>query len=144
MTTTAQWAATETLTQCLTTELNSLANAALSAVSSAIDNRTTRYQYISLRLHLASLTPTGVPFVNVYMFRSVDGGTTYDDASISSAHDLKASIRVTTGAGAKEETADLILIGPWMYKFALENQTAVALAASGNTLEYSRYKEESV
>lgn len=144
-TVTQQWAAPATLvTGVLTTQMDSLASAALSAASTAFDNRTVRAEYINFKLHLASLTPTGTPQVSIWLFKSIDGGTIYDDVSLAASHCLRASVGVTTGAGAKEASAENILIGPHMYKVAVQNQTNVAFASSGNTLDYSLHKEESV
>ena len=141
--TTQQWTAPASIASALTTELNSLANGSLSALSSAIDNTSNRYQYLALELNLASLNPTGTPFVEVYLFPSIDG-TNYADGSASLSQCLVASIPVTTGSGAKLSTATGILIPPFLFKLAVRNQTNVSLASSGSTLEYRLYGEEAV
>lgn len=143
MATTQKWVAPETIASALTTELNSLANGSLSSLSAAIDNATDLYQYMSLELNLASLTPVAPNRCDIYLFPSIDG-TNYADGSISLSQCFLCSILVTTGAGVKLSTAVNLLIPPLKFKLGLYNQTGVSLAASGSTLEYRRYNEQSV
>lgn len=143
MATTQKWVTPETLTTALTTELNSLANAALSAQSAAIDNLTDLYQYMELELVLASLTPTGGPYCQVYLVKQIDG-TNYEDLSTSASHLVVASFPMSTAAAAKRIVVANILIPPCAFKLAVQNQAGPALAASGNTLKFRRYSEQSV
>ena len=59
MATTHKWTAQSSQTTVLSTDLNSLANAAYSAASAAFDNTSNLYQWASAELVLASLTPSG-------------------------------------------------------------------------------------
>lgn len=143
MATTQQWTTPETIATALTTELNSLANAAQSAQSAAIDNLTGLYQYIELELVLASLTPTGSPYCQVYLVKQIDG-TNYEDLSTSASHLVVATFPFSTAVAAKRIVAANILIPPCAFKLAVQNQAGPALGASGNTLKYRRYNEQSV
>lgn len=144
--TTQKWLAPEAIQSALTTELNSLADGAYSAASAAIDNAADLYQFMSLELNLASLTPTTSPYVAIYLLPSVDG-TNYVDGGGSvapPANTLIAVFDLSTSAGVKWRAATNILIPPLKFKLVLLNEANVALAASGNTLKYRRYGIESV
>ena len=141
--TTSKWTAPEAIATALSTELNALGNGSISAASSAIDNETGLYLYLSVELALASLTPTGVPYCNLYLIKSVDG-TNFEDLSGSMGHEVIAVFPMATGAAAKRIAIANILIPPLQFKLAVENQTGVSLAASGSTLKYRRHNEQQV
>lgn len=140
---TQKWAASESITTALSTGLNSLSDGSLSALSSAIDNSADLYQYMAVELSLASINPSGTPFVEVYLFKSIDG-TTYEDGSATLSQCLIVALPVTTGSSAKESYAANILIPPFKFKLAVRNRTGVAFGASGSTLSYGRYNEQQV
>ena len=140
---TLQWATPESTATALTTELNSLANGSLSTLSSAIDNTTGLYEYLAVEVALASINPSGTPYVTVYLFYSLDG-TNYEDGSASASHAVAVSLPVTTGSSAKRAVSRHIPLQPLPFKLAVQNNTGVALAASGNTLRYRRFNEQSV
>lgn len=143
MATTNKWLTPESITTALTTELNSLANAALSAQSAAIDNLTDLYQYIELELVLASLTPTGTPYCGVYLVKQIDG-TNYEDLTTSATHLLIATFPFSTAVAAKRIIVSNILIPPTAFKLAVYNGAGPALAASGSTLKFRRFNEQAV
>lgn len=140
---TQKWAAPEAITSALTTELNSLANNGLCTASAAIDNETGLYQYMEVELVLASLTPTGTPYCQLYLVKQIDG-TNYEDNTVSAAHQIIAVFPMSTAAAAKRIIVANILIPPTPFKLILENKTGVSLAASGNTVKYRRHYEASV
>lgn len=120
----------------LTTELNSLADGAFSAVGTAVDNTSNLDQYGGLDIVLGSLNPTAGAFLQLHLVQSYDG-TTYEDAASStnpSYHNVVASIPVTTGSAAKRVMSPLFRIPPGKFKFVLYNDCNVSLAASGNTV----------
>jgi hypothetical protein len=143
MATTSKWTAPEAIASALTTELNALANGSISAASSAIDNETGLYLYMSVELALATLTPTGTPYCNLYLVKSVDG-TNFEDLNVSMGHEVIAVFPMATTAAAKRIAVANILIPPLQFKLAVENQTGVSLAASGSTLKYRRHYEQQV
>jgi hypothetical protein len=143
--TTFQWTTPEAITSALTTELNSLANAAYSAASAAITNSSGLYEWMALELHLASLTPTGSPYIQVFLLPVID--TVYEDgggAVAPSNGTLICTWDLSTSVGAKQRTKAGILIPPFDFKLALLNQAGPALGATLNTLKYRRYNEQGV
>lgn len=143
MATTNKFTAPEAIATALTTELNSLANAGLSAASAAIDNEAGLYLYMELELVLASLTPTGVPYCSVYLVKQIDG-TNYEDNTVSATHQVVAVFPMSTAVAAKRIIVSNILIPPCPFKLIVQNNCGPALAASGNTLKYRRFYEQAV
>lgn len=143
MANTLKWVAPESIASALTTELNSLTNGSLTAASAAIDNETDLYEYIEVELALASLNPTGSPYLLLYLNKSVDG-TNYEDLNTTMAHEVIATLPVATGSATKRVCVANILIPPCKFKLAIQNQTNVTLASSGSTLKYRRYNEQAV
>jgi hypothetical protein len=143
--TTAKWVAPDTLTSILTTELNSLANAGLSALGTEVNNETDLAIYGDFELVLASLTPTGTPYVALYLVPAVDNTPTYPDTAASFLPIyLATQFPLATGAAAKRSTIVNIPIPPLKFKVLIENRTGVAFAASGNTLKIRKHNEQSV
>lgn len=128
------WTAYGTETNALTTELNSLADGAESSLGSEIDNTTNRDQLMDLNIALASLNPTGAPYVVIKVHTSVDG-TNYEDGDAAPSY----HVAVSTGSGAKRASLRHIPLSPGKHKLALTNETNVSLAASGNTVKYRTY-----
>lgn len=127
------WTAYGTETDALTTELNSLADGAESALGTEIDNTSPLDLLMDLNIALASLTPTGSPEVVIGVYRSVDG-TNYPDLP-----SVTYTAAVTTGSGVKRATIEAVPLTPGKTKLTLTNETNVALAASGNTVKYRTY-----
>lgn len=124
------------VTNALTTQLNSLANNANSAESSAIDNRTDCHLFHDLVLVLASVgaNRTAGMTVAVYMTVSLDE-TNYDTAG----HENMAPVAVFTmdaATAARRFTARDVPIPPGLFKYFVRNISGQAFAASGNTLGY--------
>jgi len=120
----------------LSTELNSLADAAFSGVGSAFDNTSNGDQWAAVDIVLASLTPVAPAYLSLYLVQSIDG-TTYEDAPSSTnpgTHMVVATVLVTTGAAAKRIMSPWFRIPPGKFKFVLLNKAGVALGASGNTV----------
>lgn len=144
--TTHRWTAPTAIASALTTELNSLADGAYSAASSAIDNTSNRYTHMALEINLASLTPATSPYLAVYLLPSIDG-TNYVDgggATAPPAGTLVAVVDLSTSAGVKLRGVTGIPVPPLLFKLVLLNEANVALGASGNTVEYRLYSEEDV
>lgn len=143
MAVTQQWATPEAIQTALTTELDALANAAISAASGAINNETGLYQYLEVELVLASLTPTGTPYCLLYINKQIDGAN-YEDLSVSATHAIACAIPYSTAVAAKRVVITGIPIQPCLFKLAIQNQSGPSLGASGNTLKYRRYNEQAV
>lgn len=120
----------------LTTELNSLANAAYSAVGTEIDNSANLDQWGSLLINLASLNPTSGAYLQVYLVPATDG-TNYDDAPSSTNpafQMLVGQVAVATGTATKRISTPWFRLPPTKFKCVLQNGTGVALGATGNTV----------
>jgi len=128
------WTAYGTETNALTTELNSLADAAESALGTEIDNTTNRDMYMDLNVVLASLAAATAPFIVVKVYTSVDG-TNYEDGDAAPSY----SMQVDAATSAKRGSIRGILLSPGKHKLTLTNECNVALAATGNTVKYRTY-----
>ena len=145
MATTHKWTAQSGQTTVLSTDLNALANGAYSVVSAAVDNTTNLHQWASAELVLASLTPTGSPYIAVYLLPTQssvypDGG----GAVAPSAENLWCVFALSTSAGAKNRVIMGLPIPPANMKFVLYNAAGPALGATLNTLKITTYAEQSV
>lgn len=130
------WDATPTFTDQITTGANSLADGS-SVLSSSIS--TALAQYADIRVLLASINPSGTPYVEIHICPSYDNGTTFADLSAAT---LVATVPVTTGSSAKEAYARRVELPPVAYKVGLLNRTGVSLAASGNKVATGPYNDE--
>lgn len=140
---TVKWATPEAEASALTTELNSLADAAFSSASSAIDNETDLYEFIAIELVLASLSPASGAFVDVWIDYALDG-TNYADASKAlQLSALLGTFQIDTAATTAQRLfLSGLRLAPMKFKLQVRNKSGVAFAASGNTLKYSRYNEQ--
>jgi hypothetical protein len=131
----------------LTTEMNSLANAAyvLQSVATAIDNSTNLDQYGIVELTLASLSPTAGATVNVYAVRAPDG-TNYEKepgTNNPATHLLIATIMIdTTATSTKFAISKPFWFDPSKTKFAVQNNCGVAFGSSGNVLKLYTTNDE--
>lgn len=131
---------TQAATNILTTELNSLANAAASAASAAIDNTTNLDMFMDLELNLATqgaARSTGA-IVSVYMVSTLDGGTTYADANTGVA-ELVAVFPLDAATTARVAVRRGVPLSGNLFKLVVLNGTGQAFAASGTTLRYRTY-----
>lgn len=136
---------TAAISSKLTTELNSLADAATSALGTEIDNTTELDDTIDFQLDLASVTITSTSaYVVVYLVPTVDG-TNYPDWGSSTYANYDAQYAVgsiavkNVSAAAARANLVGIPIGPGKFKIAIRNMTGAALAASGNTVGIRKY-----
>lgn len=142
MATTKHKAYSASIASALTTELNSLANAANSVASSEIDNSTALDLYHDLTLTVAqqgSARSAG-GFVAVYMVHALDG-TNFDDVQETSA-ELVAVFPLDAATTARQATRRDVPVPPGKFKYFVRNVTGQALAASGNLLEYRPHSIE--
>lgn len=123
----------------LTTEMNSLANAAGTAVGPEINN-STGYTLGQLTLHLGSAAFTATSYVSVLLVPSNDTAgsiypTTTAGASVPAQNYLAGVIYIYPSTAAHDEFVANITIPLGKFKAILVNSTGVTLAASGNTLD---------
>jgi hypothetical protein len=131
------------LTTVLSTGLNSLGNATMSAASSTYDNGTNLDLYVDIEVLLASLSPTAGAYVAIYVWEAIDGTNfpAQSDADLRlTTTQLLCAIPIgTTAATAQRVAARNILLPPGKIQFKLDNQTGVSLNASGNTVKILPY-----
>lgn len=129
----AVWTSRSTV---LTTELNSLANAARSAVGTEIDNGTNLDQYGKVEIVLGSLASVAGGTLTLYMV-TAPGGTNYEDGSATvdpGAHTIVAVMGVNAATAAKRIMSPVFPMQPGKSKFILRQDLGVAFAATGNTV----------
>jgi hypothetical protein len=133
------------LTTVLSTGLNSLGNNTISAASATYDNSVAPGLdlYCDLEVVLASLSPTAGAYVSIYVWEAVDGSTfpAQSDADLrltTSQLFCVVPIGVTATTAQRVVVRNLIL-PPAKIQFKLDNQTGVALNASGNTVKVLPY-----
>lgn len=127
---------TATAANALTTELNSLANSANTAASTAIDNTMNLDLFMDLELILAtqgSARSTGAT-VAVYLIPALDG-TNYADVNETTA-ELVATFPLDAATTARRAVVRDIPLPPALFKLFARNQTGQALAASGTSIRY--------
>ena len=135
-------------TTWLSTELNSLASSTgnvLSTLGAAFQN-TASYVYFDVEfLSGGAITPVAGAFIELWLLRSLDGGTAYEDGSASVAPGRAADIVLPVRAGTSitpRAGSGRGVLPPAFYKPIARNQLSVALAASGNTITFSAYTEQ--
>jgi hypothetical protein len=143
---TDKWAAPESTATALTTELNSLANGSYSNASSAIDNEADLYKFIDLEVVLASLTPTGSPYVAIYAVYSLDGPHYADGGGATAPRNssLLAVLDTSTSTGAKRLVGGNYPLLPLKFKLVAQNGLGVSMASSSNTVRYRRHNGQVV
>lgn len=129
----------------LTTELNALADANVSALSAEIDNTSNKDTFADFQLDLASLTITSTnAFVTLFVVPTVDG-TNYPDwtsGAVANYHQQYArGSAIVKNVSATTARVDIeeVRLPPGKFKVALRNGTGTALAASGSTLGMRTY-----
>lgn len=138
-----KWNTPGSTVAALGTGLNSLANGSMSAASSTISNQTNLDMFCDIEVVLAALSPTAGAYVGIYIQESIDG-TNFPAQSAAdmrlTATQLLAAIPIgTTASTAQRVVARNIMLPPSAFRIVLDNQTGVALAASGNTVNIKPY-----
>ena len=122
-----------TNSQPITITLASLADAA-TATSSSIDNSTDRFISADIQIKFktaAGTTALGV--IQVYIIRSADGGTTFDDSAINA--EIIGAFNANTDTTTFIVSLDTALNGqlPDFWKIAVKNLSGAAFdATAGN------------
>lgn len=134
------WGTVGTVKNLLTTEMNSLATATLTAAGPEINN-TSAYQQGLLYLHLGSAAFVAGCFASVYFVPSNDtAGTIYPTvtsaAAWAGANYFVGSIQINGSTAAQNETLFVPYIPLGKFKtYLLTGGSCPTLAASGNTLD---------
>jgi len=107
--------------------LASLADGSIAA-SDAIDNSTDRFIYADIQVKITTGTGTdGDGLIKIKILRSVDGGTTYDDASANS--EILSAFSANADSTAFIASAGTSRVGllPSHWKIAILNDSGAAL-----------------
>jgi hypothetical protein len=130
-------------TTVLSTGLNSLGNGTMSAASATYANQTNLDLYCDIEVNLASLSPTAGAYVSIYVLAAVDGSNfpAQSDADLRlTSTQLLCVIPIgVTATTAQRVAVRNLLLPPQPVQFKLDNQTGVALNASGNTVKIDAY-----
>lgn len=131
------------ITSLLTTELNSLASSARTAVGTEYDNSANLYTFGLFELNVTfGAGPTAGTLVDLYAIPAPDG-TNYDDGSSSVAPPANCYIgsfpvravttaqKIPLGLGAR----GLVTLPPTKFKLIAYNGTNQAFPASGSTVK---------
>lgn len=139
------------ITTVLSTELNSLANAAAALASSGYDNATNLYLWAMFELNVQfGSSPTAGNTVDLYIIPAVDGSN-YDDA-VTGASGSAPSTSYVGGFPLRAVTsAQKVPIGvarrvdlpPVPFKVFVVNNSGQAFPASGSTVKMVAYRYQS-
>jgi hypothetical protein len=137
------------VTTVMSTELNALAATTGKAISSALVNddsvaQPTLNLFADFELAVDFVTaPTAGTVVELYVLRSIDGGTTYPDgsASVTPQSSLYAGgFAVRNTNAAQVLSLPGISLPPGYYKLLVQNTTNQAFPATGSTLRMNAYQ----
>jgi hypothetical protein len=110
------------------------------ATSSAIDNSTNKFLGALVQVSIRpNVTTSTTGYANVWLIRSVDGGTTYDSPGVLLGVIPMVSIANTTTVVSVFSTEALGQLGS-SWKIAVENRTGQALNASSNLVQFAGIK----
>jgi hypothetical protein len=141
-----KWESNPSITAYLTTELNSLANAA-KVLGAAIDNSAALDMYMDLQLYVAEQggARSAGARVDVYLVTAIDGGTNYgwgDATDTPPGECLVWSFSLDAAVTARYCVSRPFPIGPGHHKLVIVNNTGQAFAAADNTVGYRLLSEE--
>lgn len=129
----------------LTTELNSLADGSVTALSAEKDNSSLQHLFADFQLDLASLTISSTAaFASIYIVPTVDGTNYPDWASGAIPTYAAAYFRGTipiknVSAATARANFEEVRIPPGKFKVAIRNGVGASFAASSNTLAMRSY-----
>jgi hypothetical protein len=144
--TTIKWSALGSDTSYLTTELNSLANAAR-VLGAEIDNTSGKDLFSLVELNLATQgsARSAGGYVGLYVIKASDGTNyEYGDASTAPPSTSWVGGFPLDAATTARLVSIQIQLPPCKFKLLVVNATGQAFAASGTTVSYRTYNYESV
>lgn len=133
--------------QEITTGMNSLATAA-GVASSAVSNDDTatemdRFADAELYVPSFGVAPTADLSINLYIRRSIDGGTNFEDASGSRPprNGFVGAFPLANITTAQRLAIGGIILPPCDFQWYLVNNSGQTMASSGNILSIRYYSE---
>lgn len=137
-----KWSTPAAIASLLTTGLNSLANGSR-ALSAAITTNREQYADFELVATFGSAPAADSP-VYLYFLKQVDG-TNYEDGGTSltpsAPPDVIFTVRAVTTA--QREIRNRVVLPNGTFEVLLVNASGQAMAASGNTVKWVTYNDES-
>lgn len=128
----------------LSTELNSIASAGLTAASAAIDNTSNLDLYADFELVVAAQGTARVAGATVQLFIVVAlDGTNYGDVNATTA-EVIAVFPLDAVVTARRAVIRDVPIPPALFKLFAVNSTGQTLAASANTIKYRTHSVSTV
>jgi len=138
-----KWNTPRAVATVMSTELNSLANGSQASSSATYANQTNLDLYADIEVLLASLSPSTGAYISLYVLESIDGtnfpAQSAADLRLTSTQLLCTIPIGTTAATAQRVVVRNVLLPPAVFTLVLDNQTGVALNASGNTVKFAAY-----
>ncbi len=123
--------------------LNSLVNTNACVISTDIDNSSNLDLLIDISISLGSITPTGTPYLALYLYPLNQDTSTYGDGRFgSSAAGPPPSpywignIPLVTSAGVQVGSIEGVVLPRGNFKIVACNVSGVTLASSSNTAKY--------
>jgi len=143
MTNVGKWNAQRGVTTVMSTELNSVTSGSMTQASSVYDNTSNLDIYTDIEVNLAALSPSSGAYVALWIEEEIDG-TNYPAQSAADLRLTTTQLLCTIPIGTTATTAQRVVvrqvvIPPSKFYINLDNQTGVALAASGNTVKFNPY-----
>lgn len=145
---TIKWGAPISPSTLLNTEMNSLADGAVSAAGNSYNNNDSaaRYQWGDFELAVAMSTTTSspAPFVEIYIIYSIDG-TNYADGGGSVAPPQTSRVGIFSLRNTASDqviTLSRIPLSPFKFKVMVKNVTGQSLKSSGNVVRGALYNED--
>jgi hypothetical protein len=130
----------------ISTELNSLANGAFSAVSGIYDNSANLDEWGAFVIDLASLAVPAGGYLQIFATITLDG-TNYEDAAAATqpgSHQLIATVSLLVSTSVKRAVTAPFRMPAGKVKWVLKNASGIAFAASANTAKLFTTNEQGV
>lgn len=133
------WGNLESIVSVLTTELNSLANATMSANSATQDQDAIRHNFADFELVVTYGTaPIAGQRVLLFILPSLDG-TNFATSNIEMLSNLVGEFLLDDATTLQRLILRNIILPPVDFQVALYNDSGQAMAATANTLKMRRY-----
>lgn len=140
--------ALETIWTALSSELNSLADGADSALSAEEDNSASGQRWpmamVEIYIALQGTARTAGASVSLFVVPSTDGTNYGDAATAATSNNYLVGVYSLDAATTARYLTGRITLPPTKYKVELRNNTGRALASSGNTVKIREFTGEDV
>lgn len=154
MSSTEKWVAGSTggWASAFGSEINSIVNGNAILSGTVIDNSANADMFCDVSFSLGSITPSGTPYLGLYMYLLNQDGSTYGDGRFAASAagpppqnyycgfaGVPAVTGVVTGEFNLPGRRSPLILPQGLFKFVLYNSLGVTLAGSANTIKYRTY-----